>query len=184
MSVPIALAIASFVATAGSAVMQYQAQSAQAEAQNRAVEANALAARRAAFDNYGALNERAVQEGRTFVSERFEATRAEARATATAAAAAGEAGVSGLSVDRLLADYYGITGRNANSAETQLEFTLQQLAREATGVQSSAENRINAMPRAQAPSVLGTGLQIIGAGVGAYTSYQRMIDPTPRLKRA
>src|SRR5690606_33201573 len=98
----------------------------------------------------------------------------EARAArATTMAAAGEAGVSGLSVDALLADVYGKEATAKDRISQNSGFTTQNLTREMDGVKAKAQDRINSMPWATGPSPFAAALKIGSVGLGAYGRHQK-----------
>ncbi|MFR0657054.1 hypothetical protein SB719_21145, partial [Pantoea sp. SIMBA_079] len=81
------------------------------EAQQQQYENNRIEANRAATDNYAATQLRMQQEQKAASQELQKSQTEAAQARATAETAAGEAGVSGLSVDSLIADYYNQEGQ-------------------------------------------------------------------------
>lgn len=125
---------------------------------------NEVAAKADLKTTYGDLLARAGQE-RAATAQSIMATDRQARqAQATAAVSAGESGVAGASVDALL---QGIDRDRAQAnliGERNLDFTLGQIRREATGARAQALDRINSVP---APNPWLTGLRILGAGAEA-----------------
>lgn len=171
---PISLAVGTFVVGAASSVVSYQQQSYAAEQQNQYYEINRRNAENAAADEDLQLQLRQRQEEEKAGAERFDnalETRAKAR---HAEAAAGEAGVTGLSVDGLIADIYNSGGRSADRIATNEQMSLQQLNLERQGVRTRMSDRINSARRGTAPSGLALGLNIANAGLSSAGGYRRM----------
>jgi hypothetical protein len=86
--------------------------------------------------------------------------------------AAGEAGVSGLSVEALQRDIAAGGARFNDRVDQQTEWTQAQLQADKRGQSYQAVDRINSVRKANKPSILATGLKIAAAGVSAGTSYR------------
>lgn len=166
----IAMAGLSFATTAGSAVLGHQAQTEAANEQNRMFEANRQNALRAHADKETALNRRIGQEQEAAAQDKFDASLKARQARATNVVAAGEAGVSGLSLEGLLNDISNANSRFGARVDKNVEWTGQQLEEEkrATGFQTL--DRINSVKTAKGPSFMALGLQIAGAGLDAASS--------------
>jgi hypothetical protein len=149
------------------------AQSQAAEEQNRLYEANRRNALLAHENNNKAITDRQVQEQEAAAAERFDASLDARKARATAEVAAGEAGVSGLSVNHLLRDFYGREGRNNDRISQNLDWSSAQLQSEKVGSSYRTVDRINSVQRATPPSFLDAGLRIASAGLDARSSYMR-----------
>lgn len=137
---------------------------------------NAQSAQKAAVQNYAAIDQRIVQE-QTAASKEVEQSVIEARkAAATTRVAAGEAGISGLSVDALLGDIYGASARHADEVNQQTEWTVQQLQREKEGISSNAQDRINSVqsPVISRPNFLDLGLRIGSTAANSYSTYKQL----------
>lgn len=167
-------AIAMFALTAASSAMQYRQQQNAAADQN-AMEAqnryNALAATR---DSYAQMNERQLQEtdaaGQAIQSRRLDET----RQLSAARTAAGEAGITGFSVDALMRDISDRTAGDVGAIQNNLDWTLTQAQHQQRGIQSTGQSRINSVSRARGPSALAAGLQIASGGVNAYNYNQSL----------
>jgi hypothetical protein len=178
MCEPTTMALASFAIGATQAVVGYSAQKkASDEAyteQTRVYNENQRNALLAFGDQQAASNQRIAQEQDAAAADSMDVS-LEARANrARNMVAAGEAGVSGPTVDSLMRDIYGKEGRSLSRIDTNLDWSTQQLEAEKTGQTHQTVSRINSVARAKKndPSLLATGLQIGTAGVNAYSGYK------------
>ena len=98
-----------------------------------------------------------------------------ARAVASARAAASGAGVSGISVDALLADYNRSSDARDQTSRRNLAIFRQQSGQELEGFRAQAISRTaSAVPQpVQRPSIIGTGLTILGQGIEGYQNYRQ-----------
>ncbi len=89
---------------------------------------------------------------------------------ATARVSAGEAGISGLSVDALLGDLTRQESENAGEIIQTLDFQQRQrdLQREGTGI--TTQSQINQLPLVQYPSFFDAA---IGTATAAFSTYQQ-----------
>ncbi|HVJ44379.1 MAG TPA: hypothetical protein VM639_22955 [Dongiaceae bacterium] len=94
-----------------------------------------------------------------------------AKARATARASAGEAGVSGLSVDALINDYTATESRYRDGLRQNMEWETQQFKNRVEGHAVDSENMYN-QNAAQKPSYLGAALRIGGSMASSYVGYQ------------
>lgn len=148
-----ALAIAS---AASSAIAGQQAASAQAAANQRQYQ-NTLQAMAA---NVNQTNLMAEQE-RENAMQRTEENNMKARASqATATVAAGEAGISGLSVDALLGDLSGKQNRFNTSVATNLDRANSAISLKRDNAYFDASSTINGLKTPAAPDYLGAALKI------------------------
>lgn len=171
-SVAIALAVGQFAISAGSAVMGFQAQQAQYEAQQQHYKNNREAANKAAVNTYASTQNRQLQEAKATSQEMQNLNTEAMRGRATATVAAGEAGVTGLSVDALIADYYGQQGRYERTLDNNYQMQADYLRGEMESNQATAEGRINSVDQGQKPSFADAAIRILGAGMDAYGTYQ------------
>jgi len=133
-----------------------------ASAQNKASKANKAAAQQAMQDTWKDISLREVQEQDATSLTIMQADRQARSADAVARVSAGEAGVSGASVDALIGDISAQASTFKVTQERNLDMTISQLQREKVSAKNVAQNRINAVPRA---NPFATGLQIASAGV-------------------
>lgn len=158
---------------AGSAVSSHMAQTRQANEQNAMHARNRANALASHGHTNVALGNRQIQEMDAANAEKFETALEGNRARATAKVAAGESGVSGLSVDGLLRDFYGREGRYNDRVDQNTEWTTNQLQLEKTSSGLQTVDRINSVPTAKRPSFLDAGLRIAGAGLDSFAAYKR-----------
>lgn len=151
-------------------VGQMQAQGAQEEANRRNYE-NQMTAYRYNIAN---ANLQKVQESQNLSQKKIENNAEVARRQATAKVAAGEAGVSGASVDALLAELGGRGGQANASAETNYLRTDQAIEADKMNSWSSAATNIGQLKTPQAPDFLGTGLKI----ANTWNDYQMQVRGT------
>lgn len=159
-----------FTIGAAQQVFSYAGQVDAANEQNRMYAENAARANRNAQDQMFQTQQRMLQEQASAENEKFDLQREAREAKATAYAAAGESGVSGLSVDALLAEFDGRAAEGKDRIDQNTEWTMNQLNNEIKGIRSNAEDRINSIQRASKPSFFDAGLRIAGAGVDAYSA--------------
>lgn len=171
------LGVTSTIAGVAGASMSYvQGQNA-AKAQSQMYYQNAKAANENAVRMYADTSSRQVQEMQSATVEQAESIKAARQAAATTRVAAGEAGISGLSVDALLGDIYGADAKYRDNIDQQTEWTVAQLQREKEGIQSSAQDRVNSVTKGTSPNFLELGLKIGQAGLDGYSTYSKYKKP-------
>lgn len=176
-----AIAGASLVMGVVQGQQQMSAANRAAADQNEAANANAIRANAAAVNDYNAIQKRLVQEGESRVEARIEQDRAGREAIGTATAATSQAGMAGLSVNALLADYARVTSGNKAKIDRQSEMNTAQIESEKQSVKANAENRIASVPQAR-----GVGMNWAGLGasaLGAFETYDRMDSRRPAGQR-
>lgn len=147
-------------------VAQQNAASAQ-EAYNQRQYANTMRARAA---NMNQVNLEQQQE-RENAMQKLEQNDLNARAAlSTGRVAAGESGVSGLSVDALLADLGNKSNRYSTSVKTNYDRTSQALNNQRENIDINAASSINQLKTPQAPDYIGAALRI---GTAAYDYDQK-----------
>ncbi len=174
MCPPALIAGLSFAIGAAQSVMQYQAASAQAEQQNLYYEANRQNALNAFTETQKQLSLRQIQEQEAAGAEKFDQNLETKKALATEAVAAGEAGISGLSLDHLMRDIQGRSARYNDRVDENRDWAVTQLQMEKKGQGYTALDRINSVQKAMKPSFASAGLRILGSGVEAMTSYKKL----------
>lgn len=152
----------------GTIAMQHKQQADAAKLQNAAYEQNRLNATTSLMGNYQQAQERQRQEIASASNAIQQRRMEEMRQGASARAAAGEAGISGFSVDALLRDVSAVGARDVMNTTTNRDWSLTQLNHEMRGARASAENQINSMRRGQKPSALATAFRIGSAGLNGY----------------
>lgn len=158
--------------SAATSVVEYQGQVQAANAQNEAYRDNAKNANQAAVNQYADTQVRIQQEQEAAAEKKVETAREARAARATALVTAGEAGVSGLSVQGLLQEFSGREGSFNASVDRNLHLSEMQLKNQLKGIHAQTKDRINSVQRATPPSFLSAGLRIAGAGMDAYSQYK------------
>jgi len=128
-------------------------------------------------DQWNAIGSRQQQEYEQAANALFDNLIRATRARATAEVQAGEAGVSGNSVEAVARNFYREQGRIDSATEKNLDWSLNQLQDEKRAAEAARISRSSFAPVRQ-PSLLGLGLDIAGAGVNAYSIYNRAQKPT------
>lgn len=158
------LAISTVTSVAGVAGAQQQAKT-QANYQAQMGEA----ARQNAMTQYSQLQRRTTEEQAAANAELENNAIEAAQARSRARVAASAAGVTGLSVDNLLADIYGQEGRRQEAVRTNLSYTEMSLRDSMDGVYAGAQSSVNqARTPVQAPGWATAALKI---GADAFNSY-------------
>jgi hypothetical protein len=136
---------------------------AEAGAQNAYYNQNRAASIAATNDRYASLNNKTLQERAAASAELLEKQTEALKARATATVSAGEAGVTGLSVDALQNDFLAQQGRQRQAIE--INYETQRAANEDEGRVAFANNvsRINSVRTASRPSPIPYLLQAAGA---------------------
>lgn len=174
-----AMAIASFTIGAASSVMEYSAQSQQAKAQTAAYKQNIEASRSAAVNSYAAQQNKQLQ-ARAAASQDLQSNQIDAiKARSTATVAAGEAGVSGLSVDALMGDFYAQEGRYERTLDQNYQMQADAIRSEMDGTEAQAESRMHSMAPGSKPSFMGAAVRVAGSAVGSYSMYTDLKSKEP-----
>lgn len=125
MCEPVSIAMA--VVGALSAVAGHQQAEVAAKVQTKQHEQNQRNAQAALRDSYIAIQNRQQQEAESAAQQVEERRRESVRQMSSAYAAAGEAGVSGLSVQSILADIGATAARDISTIEENRDWSLDQL---------------------------------------------------------
>lgn len=157
-----------FAMSAVKSVVEFQAQTSAADAQTDRYNRNYQNALAAGRDQHLQLTQRQLQE-QQLTAQKVNRTVVEgAELTATANVNAASAGVSGLSVDNLIADVMRKVGANRVNIQRNADYTAQQLQAQQSAVVNQEEGRINSMAPGSRPSILEPALKIAGAGISNY----------------
>lgn len=169
------VSIGMFSLSALSTAVGYKAQSAQADYQNKMAYAQAENARQATINDYNQSSLRSIEEEDASAQKVRMQIEEMRKAQATARVSAGEAGVSGLSVDTLFRDIEGQGLSNVDVVNQNLAMFQRQNEQNKKAIHTTGKSRGNqAASRLNAgPSALGAALEIGGAGLSAYDSYQK-----------
>jgi len=145
----------------------------------KAAKANKEAANADMRLQFSDVNARQVEETKAAAAQIAAGLKQKNDAQGTALAAAAGANVSGLSVDALLNTIEGDAASYTDSVRANLDMITDQLGRERRGILAGTAQRIQSV---QAPSLLGTGLRIAGAGVDIYARHKASQPNNPRQK--
>ena len=132
----------------------------QAKAQNAYNDQQAKNAMEAYRANLAQTNLMQSQEHAAATQKVNENNRAAEAAKAKALVSAGESGISGLSVDALLADLSGDQSRYNESVNQNYENASMALDNQRTNAQVNAASQINQLKTPQSPDYLGAALRI------------------------
>lgn len=152
--------IAMMALSAAGGVMQQQAAVSAAKAQNAQYEANAKNAQKAMLQDAEQLNQRQAQEAEAAAQEKFRLEQEALKATGKAATSAGEAGVAGASVQRLMDSFERDKLTNQGTINRNLEMTTRQIATQRDSLMTTYESRKNSVQKGSAPSAGLAALQI------------------------
>lgn len=184
---PVSMTLATVAMTAVSTGVQYMQQSRAASeanayensvaaARQNQINANAALTNRAFAEQNAALNRREQQENDA-ASLKIQQTNVDALSRAeTAKVAAAEAGVTGLSVDALIGDFYGSAARTIDVTKQQRDWNIDDIEAAKKDAQAQAEGRLQSiqpyLPRlTRGPSALGAVVQVGASAVGAADKY-------------
>lgn len=150
------MAVISIGATAAQLNAQRQAAKAQEQANQRQYE-NTMQARAANINQTNLMQ----QQEREGAMQKLEENNMAARAAqATANVSAGESGISGLSVDSLMADIGTKQNRFNTSVDTNYDRSSQAIALQRDNININAASQINQLKTPAAPDYVGAALRI------------------------
>lgn len=165
---PTTLALMGFALNVGGSIFNHNAQA-------KAARINAMEARSAESRQINDVNLRAIQEHEAAAQQMDMAQRQTTTALSSARLSAGEAGVTGASVDALLNTVGADGARAAQDISLNETNTLQQLDRQKAGISAEADSRVNSV---QPNNPLALALKIAGAGIGLGTQLQSRQAPS------
>ena len=165
------VSLAGLAIGAVSQVAGYMGAKNEASAQNQLAANNRIEANRAAADQYAATQNRMLQEQAAAGRDVEQADMTSAKARGTAQVTSGEAGISGMTVDSLIADYNAQQGKFERTTAQNLEMTQQQLRDNMDGVKAQTTSRINSVQKAAKPSFLPYAIGIASSGLDAYSTH-------------
>jgi len=176
---PVSIGIATIGLTAGSSALSFM--SAKKDAQKAALdnkhnyEANKQAAIDAAMLNEHELSLRQSEEFLANSAQLQDMTRQETANLSTTTVSAAEAGVSGNSLDAVLADIKGKSSLNKTRLQENSQMRTDQLGRDKESVLVEAKNNIATVRQTNVrqPSILTPIFQTGAAALGAYDQYQQ-----------
>ena len=151
---------------------EYQEKRKQESAQQARFEQNRIAATQARDLKIQSLNQRLIQESEASADEKQKLAIQALQASERAKVAAGEAGVSGSTVDMLINDYEAQKLRGVQTINTNIDNIEKQIELEKLGASSEAESRINSIRQGQQPSFLAAAVGTAVDAAGTYSSYE------------
>lgn len=130
----------------------------------------------AANEKYFQNNQRYIYDSRMVQQEGYKAAMAGRVAQGTAIASAGSSGfdTSSLSVQNILNDERQKTAMDVENARTKMDDLKDATINNNRAAYAEARGRINSHQYQAGPNPLALGINIAGAGVGAYGTYRRL----------
>lgn len=171
---PATMAVAAGAMSIGQAYVGYEQAKGQSELQDYQYEQNKLNSLSALRNNYQTTQQRQMQEIEAAAQQVDERRREALQKTATARVAAGEAGVSGLSVESVLRDISGSAARDVATINQNRDWSLAQLNQQMRGQQAQAKSRINSVLPGQPVDALPFLIQGAAGATQAGMNYQTM----------
>lgn len=171
-----ALALGSLVIGAAQGMAQYQQGQQAAERQNQYYQMNQEATNKALVNTYAGQQNQQIEERNASSQQAMQGEVKALQARSTAVTAAGEAGVSGLSVNELLGDYYSRESANRDAIDSNYQMTRDGIRANMEASQAGAISRINSVQQAVAPSFGDALLRIGGSALSAGGQYFSMTN--------
>ena len=160
--------------------VEFMEASQQADRDQARYDQNRIAAAQARDLKIQTLNQRAIQEAEAAAEGKQQQALEALQLRERAVVAAGEAGVTGSSVDILLADYTAQKLRGQTTINRNLENVERQIELQKMGASAEAEARINSLPQGVQPSFLAAA---VGAGASGYAAYHKYnVEPEKTYK--
>lgn len=154
----------------GQGVVGFMEQQRAAKAQEAAYQRNRQESAKARDVKIQGLNSRLIQESEA-VSQQKEALAIEAlEKSESAKVAAGEAGVAGQGIDRIIGNYEAQKLRGLSTLNANVENIEKQIELEKMGASAEAMARIQSVQRGQPPSFLAAA---VGTAASAYAAQQQ-----------
>lgn len=163
---PVSMGLMTFAVGAVQSIAQYQAASEEAEATRK----NAL---QAYVNDQNAINHRQIQEADASAQKVQQINLEEAKKVSEVRLSASSAGVSGISVDNLVADVTRQASQNRQNQFDNTRMAINQLQLEKKSSQMQAQSRINSAPR---PSALSLIAGIGGAALSGMSTYNQQMS--------
>lgn len=163
--VTIGLGVASFAASAMSGAAEYSARQTQYATQKQSYYRNEAQSLAAGNDEYNAIQRRTIQEGKAYAQRDREQLLEGARKGAEASAAAAGSGVTGLSVDNLVADVGRRVDANRTTLEDNWNGTALQLQDQSRAATTKITSRIGQVAMPVEPDPTGAVLGVVGSGL-------------------
>lgn len=155
----------------------------QADQQQAYYNANRQRAAQARDLKIQSLNQRLIQENEAIASQKMQLEIQELKKKGALTVAAGEAGVSGSSVDALYNDFTAQALRGKTVLSQQADAIEKQITLEKRGADAQAQNRINSVRQGEQPSFLAHAVGGAAKAGGSYYSGLSETEQDAFLKR-
>ena len=151
----------------GSALADFSAASAQAKQDEAKYQQNRINAAQSRDLKIQSLNTRMLQEGEAAASQKEQLGIAALKKQERAKVAAGEAGIAGQGVDKLVDQFENARLQGVTTVNAQTKALRNQIEMEKMGITAETMNRINSLPRGQQPNFLAYAVK---AGAQMYAT--------------
>lgn len=165
---PMMLMMAQMGGQFGQSLLSFQGQKAEAEAQNQMYDLNRENALASMRNEYQAAGLRQLEEGDANAQQAFSTRQLQAQQMAAGNVSAGEAGISGISVERVLGNLAAQAGQDITLGDRNLAMTNNSIDSNLRSTRLQTKARIESESKGVKPSALGA---IFKFGVGAADSY-------------
>jgi hypothetical protein len=170
----------------GSALADFSAASAQAKQDEAKYQQNRINAAQSRDLQIQSLNARMLQEGEAAASQKEQLGIAALKKQERAKVAAGEAGIAGQGVDKLVDQFENARLQGVSTVNAQTKALRNQIEMEKMGISAETMNRINSLPRGQQPNFLayavkaGAQMYSVEAGLRPDTTGMDSKLPSPK----
>lgn len=164
-------AVTMAVLTVAKGFSDYQQGVAKAQSDQARFDANRLAANQARDLKVQTLNQRAIQEAEAAAEEKMALGIKAMEGEGAALVAAGEAGVTGSSIDLILQDYEAQKLRGVTTINRNLENVEKQIELEKMGASAEAQNRVNSLQQGVMPNFLAAAVGTAASATAAYNTF-------------
>lgn len=175
----VVVAVATLVVSAAGAYASYRQQEnameAQSAFQKKRFEDTAANAEASFLAQASQNNLRIGQEAEAAAQAIQQTKKVQAQARSSAVVSAGEAGITGLSLNALTAEFDRTASARTEAIRRNFEFSTQQLGAVGQGLAAQAQGRVIGAIGGpiQGPSLAGAALKIAGAAGDSYDFYRR-----------
>lgn len=150
----------------------YQAAEAQADYQNKVYEQNRRDSYAALARQYTDMGTQQLQQQEAAAQQKEDIARQARAQMASSRVAAGEAGISGISVNLGLRDISGAASRDRVNVDQNLQWSLADIQRQKLSAQTGAVNQINSVSKGQRPSKAALGIGLANSTAASYMQYE------------
>jgi len=160
----------------GQGVAKFIGDNAEAQRTEARFQENRIRAATARDLKIQSINKRLIQESEAAAEQKQQINIAALKKEERAKVAAGEAGITGSSVDAVTSQYETQKLRDYTTINANIENLERQIELEKLGASAEAEARINSLPRGIAPNILVAAL---GTAAKAYEAEMKMKTDMP-----